>query len=132
MNLQQRRWIRWGLAFGFWTFLAVVYSAQAHFLDRSLGGQLAFHQEVIPAFVDWYSWWAVSPAILWLTRVFRIGAGRWPVSTMVMLVTGAIVALVKVTITFLTWDLLNLPIMASAVSAKCSPTSSRSLHCAAM
>lgn len=76
-NTIQRQALRkWGLIFGCWTFLALLFSGppiiQAVRQDRVADGWIIIVGELIFS----YLWLALTPFVIWLSRSFRIEGGQ--------------------------------------------------------
>jgi two-component system LytT family sensor kinase len=71
---QQHRLRNWSLAFGFWTLLALSYSASAVISSISEGHPGSWGRALSWNFLDFYLWMALTPLVGWLGR---IGAQGW-------------------------------------------------------
>ncbi|WP_430392033.1 sensor histidine kinase [Dyella sp. 20L07] len=62
------RWKTWGWAFGFWTLLALSYTASAIISSRSEGEALAWSRPLTWNFANYYLWMLLTPWVAWLGR----------------------------------------------------------------
>lgn len=69
-----RRLKNWSLAFGFWTLLALSYSASQVISSINEGRPPSWSRALTWNFLDFYLWMALTPVIIWLGRV---GAQSW-------------------------------------------------------
>ncbi len=78
----KRRWMRWALIAGFWTLVALVFSALIFFamsVERpeeaeaeAAAWSVSWGRIFASQFIQWGSWMAFTPFILWMARRFPI------------------------------------------------------------
>jgi sensor histidine kinase YesM len=91
----QRWWLRWILALLGWTSIALFFASQTYLSYKYSGGQA--HAAIILKLNlgDWYLWGLLAPGIIWLAQRFPLERKRWAGSTMMHLVAGVGVAVLK-------------------------------------
>jgi signal transduction histidine kinase len=75
----RRRWLlKWGLIFGFWTVLGLLYTGQLYVGMRLQGMDHSFWRLLIWQLLGcWYGWVAFTPLILWLGKHFPVERRSW-------------------------------------------------------
>jgi two-component system LytT family sensor kinase len=91
----RRRWLRWILAFGGWTCVALFFASQTYLSYRSAGGQA--HTAIILKLNlgSWYLWGLLAPGIIWLARRVPLEREHWARGSTIHLIAGIGVALLK-------------------------------------
>jgi two-component sensor histidine kinase len=74
-----RRWLwLWGLNFGFWTVLGLLYTSQLYVGMRLQGMNHSFWRILAWQLIGcWYGWVFFTPLILWLGRRFPVERSSW-------------------------------------------------------
>ncbi|MGH8157391.1 MAG: sensor histidine kinase [Rhodanobacter sp.] len=75
-HTQPRRFKTWGLAFGFWTLLALSYALSSGLSSISEGHDPAWLRGLVWNLADFYLWMLLVPAVGWLGR--RSAGLDWP------------------------------------------------------
>jgi len=91
----RRRWFRWILVFAGWTCVALFFASQTYLSYRSSGGQA--HTGIILKLNlgAWYLWGLLAPGIIWLARRVPLEREHWARGSIVHLVAGIGVAILK-------------------------------------
>jgi two-component system LytT family sensor kinase len=77
-DILQRRWMRWGLIFGFWTLLGLIDGSQFYlFLNYYRGKCITWHLALASGLADWYLWALLAPFIFPIGRHFPFEPRRW-------------------------------------------------------
>jgi len=71
-TLTQRRWVRWGLIFGFWTGLGLFFTTEMVISYASRGDEPQWMPALIYQMSRWYAWGLLTPLILGLAHRVRI------------------------------------------------------------
>jgi len=69
----QRPWVKWSLAFAFWTAVGVIFSTQNYFYFASQYEDFTWLQALEDGMPKWYIWGALSPLITRVDRRLRLG-----------------------------------------------------------
>ena len=69
--------IKWGLIFGVWTLLALLFSGPSFIRAVTEHRVATAWRSLFAELIFSYFWFALTPPALWLTRVFRIERGKW-------------------------------------------------------
>jgi LytS/YehU family sensor histidine kinase len=85
----------WLAAFGVWTALALLSSAQSVIFLNSIDQTFELGPIVLGRLADWYTCAIFTPAYFWLVRRFPIDRGHWTVSIPVHLVTTSVFVVLK-------------------------------------
>jgi two-component system LytT family sensor kinase len=91
----QRRWLRCSLVFAGWTCTGLFFASQTYLAYKYSGGQAHLGIILKLNLADWYLWGLMAPGIIWLGRRFPLERERWTRSTVMHLIAGAGVALLK-------------------------------------
>lgn len=91
----RRHWFRWTLVFVGWTLVALFFASQTYLSYRSAGGQA--HTAIILKLNlgAWYLWGLLAPGIIWLARRIPLEREHWVRGSIVHLVAGICVAVLK-------------------------------------
>src|SRR5262249_31978128 len=87
-HLLKRRWARWGLFLGFWSFLGAINVGQSYSYMAAVGRPFLFWPSVVIGLADWYGWAALTPVILYLGQRWPFEQRRWPYSLLLHLLTS--------------------------------------------
>jgi len=79
-TIKPKLWVKWLLAFGFWTFLGLSFASQFYISSAKAGNEVSWKLAISYALGDWYVFAVLSIPVVQLARRFRFEAGRWPVS----------------------------------------------------
>ncbi|HEY3132015.1 MAG TPA: histidine kinase [Acidobacteriota bacterium] len=93
--MQRQRWGRWALFIGCWTLLGIFFASQLYLSYAYSRYPIRWGQALALELTAWYIWAALSPAILWLARHFRIERSRWVRSLLVHIPASLIFTFVK-------------------------------------
>jgi signal transduction histidine kinase len=88
-----KRWVRWLLAFGFWTFLGLSFASQFYISSAKAGNEVSWKLAITNALGDWYVFALLSIPVVQLARRFRFEAGHWSGSLVVHVVASALFSL---------------------------------------
>jgi two-component system, LytTR family, sensor kinase len=100
--MKRRGWLKWGVIFGCWTLLSLIYSSHLYFFHLLRGERAVWIEGLIEAFDDFYVWAAFTPLTLYLAGRFPLGRARWPTSVLVHVPASLLISFVQVTLhTFL-------------------------------
>jgi two-component system, LytTR family, sensor kinase len=91
----QRRWLRWTLVFAGWTCAGLFFASQTYLAYKYSGGQAHIGIVLKLNLADWYLWGLLAPGIIWLGRRFPLERGHWARSTVMHLIAGVGIALLK-------------------------------------
>ena len=71
------RWTAWGLVVAIWTFPGLA-ALSYYYLNQTVSGQaMSWAYAFVSTLPNWYIWAAMTPAILWLARRYRIERSNW-------------------------------------------------------
>lgn len=68
----QRSWVKWSLAFAFWTAVGLIFSTQNYFYFASQDEGFTWIQALKDGMPKWYIWGALSPLIIHVDRRLRL------------------------------------------------------------
>jgi two-component system LytT family sensor kinase len=71
----QRRWIKWPLAFAFWTSIGLSFAFQFYISSAKAGMDVSWNQAVRYALGDWYVFAVLSVPVVWLAGRFHFESG---------------------------------------------------------
>jgi two-component system, LytTR family, sensor kinase len=93
--MPRQRWLRWALAFAGWTCIGLFFASQTYLSYRSAGGQA--HTAIILKLNlgAWYLWGLLAPGITWLARRVPLEREHWARGSIVHLIAGIGVAVLK-------------------------------------
>jgi signal transduction histidine kinase len=74
---QKRRWLRWAIIVGFWTFFGVLNGTQIVVSVWMEGMHIPFWRLFITDFLGWLIWIPATPIVLALGRRFPVERGTW-------------------------------------------------------
>ncbi len=94
-TLTQRRWVRWGLIFGFWTGLGLFFAIEMIISYSNQGDPPRWTPVLVYQMSQWYAWGLLTPLILGLARRYRIEK-PWRRGVAAHLIAGVLVAPVQV------------------------------------
>jgi two-component system LytT family sensor kinase len=72
----QRHWIKWLLAFAFWTAIGLSFAFQFYISSAKAGIEVTWKQAVSYALGDWYVFALLSIPVTWLAGRFPFESGR--------------------------------------------------------
>ncbi len=81
-------WMTWGAIFGGWALIAVLSVSQSYLLFTDVEHPVSLADLALWAITEVITWAALSPAILWLARRYRIGRTSWRRAVGVLAVAG--------------------------------------------
>ncbi len=85
----------WRFIFAAYTLLGLLFSSQV-WIDYSYGRHpISWGRATAVALADWYLWAALTPAIVWLARRFRLEPGKWAISQAMHVPMSLLFAVVK-------------------------------------
>jgi two-component system LytT family sensor kinase len=71
-----KRWAKWGLIFACWTAFALFFASQTYLLQTRFGRPIDAKKVLAIWLLCGYSWYSVTPFVLWLARRFPLERGR--------------------------------------------------------
>src|SRR3974390_1037775 len=89
-RIMPKRWVKWLLAFGFWTFLGLSFASQFYISSAKVGNDVSWKQAISWALGDWYVFAVLSIPVIQLARRFRFEAGNWTLSLLAHLCGSAL------------------------------------------
>jgi signal transduction histidine kinase len=89
-RIMPKRWVKWLLAFGFWTFLGLSFASQFYISSAKAGNDVSWKQAISWALGDWYVFAVLSIPVIQLARRFRFEAGNWTLSLLAHLCGSAL------------------------------------------
>src|SRR5215471_16985623 len=92
-TIKPKRWIKWLLAFGFWTFLGLSFASQFYISSAKAGNEVSWRLAISSALGDWYVFAVLSIPVIQLARRFRFEAGHWTRSLLAHLLGSAVFSL---------------------------------------
>jgi two-component system LytT family sensor kinase len=95
----QRRWAAWALVFAGWALITVVFAVSSSLTLMLTYQPAQWERTFATSFAEWAPWAAMTPAIAWLARRFRLQRTKWLRGLLVLGFTGLIVAFLKLTFT---------------------------------
>jgi two-component system LytT family sensor kinase len=95
------RWLdgRWRgalLVLGAWTVLAVVFALHNYLTFEADGRPVRFAHALWWSVAEWYTWAALTPVVVWLSRRWRVAGEHWARNAVVLLIAAAAVASLQV------------------------------------
>lgn len=72
-----RRWVKWAIIVGFWTFFGLLNGTQLYLGLRMEGLRLSLWRVFATDVFGWWPWIAATPIVLALGRKFPFERGRW-------------------------------------------------------
>jgi hypothetical protein len=73
----RRRWLRWAVVLGIWTFFGLLNASQFYIGMRAEGMNHAFAPLLAWQLAIWLGWALMTPLILWLGRRFPLDRKGW-------------------------------------------------------
>src|SRR5262249_5904160 len=75
----KRAWVRWTLYLAFMTLLGLINTGQSYvyFLTEGTTSSFRFWPTLILGLSDWYLWFALTPAIIWLSQRYPFHLNNW-------------------------------------------------------
>ncbi len=71
------RWTTWGIVAAVWTFPGLA-ALSYYYLNQTVSAQpLSWTYAFVSTLPNWYLWAAMTPAIVWLARRYRIERSNW-------------------------------------------------------
>ena len=92
------RFIKWLTIFGVWTLFALFFASQFALQNQLSKDPLPFWRILSWQVVSGYAWFAVCPAILWLSTRFPLEQGKWKTSVPVHIASSILIATLIVAI----------------------------------
>jgi two-component sensor histidine kinase len=92
-TIRPNRWLKWLLAFGFWTFLGLSFASQFYISSAKAGNEVSWRLAISSALGDWYVFAVLSIPVIQLARRFRFEAGHWTRSLLAHLLGSAVFSL---------------------------------------
>lgn len=71
------RWTTWGILAAVWTFPGLAALSYYYFNQTVSAQPMAWTYAFVSTLPNWYLWAAMTPAILWLARRYRIERSNW-------------------------------------------------------
>src|SRR5215510_15430406 len=93
-----RQSIKWTLMFACWTAFALFFASQAYLLQARYGRPLGWQKVLVIWLFCGYSWFALTPFVLWLANRFPLERGRLLTSIPIQLFAGAFFSVFSLTI----------------------------------
>jgi two-component system, LytTR family, sensor kinase len=93
VQLLNRRWLRWVLAFIIWTLIGLAFAGQLYLVRAKLGDPVSWQFAVGRNLADWYVFAILSIPVWWLARHFPIERARWHRTLFVHLVAATLFSL---------------------------------------
>jgi LytS/YehU family sensor histidine kinase len=94
--MKRRGWLKWGVIFGCWTLLSLMYSSHLYFFHLLRDELAVWTEGMIEAFDDFYVWAAFTPLILHLGSRFPLKRDGWPKSLLVHIPASLLLSFVQV------------------------------------
>lgn len=94
--MKRRGWLKWGLIFGCWTVLALMYSSHLYFFHLLRDEKAVWTEGLIEALDDFYVWAAFTPLILYLASRFPLKRSSWRTSVLVHIPASLFLSFVQV------------------------------------
>src|SRR4029079_17476622 len=77
VGAQKRRWLKWPIIVGFWTFFGLLNGTQLYLGLRMEGLRLSLWRVFASDVFGWWPWIAATPIVLALGRRFPFERGSW-------------------------------------------------------
>jgi two-component sensor histidine kinase len=84
------------LVLGAWTALAVVFALHNYLTFEADGRPVRFAHALWWSVAEWYTWAALTPVVVWLTRRWRMAGEHWARNALVLLIAAPAVASLQV------------------------------------
>jgi signal transduction histidine kinase len=91
--ISQKPWVKWGLAFVFWTLIGLSFASQLYLASLKAGRPVSWGQAVGSSLADWYVWALLSLPIFHLAWRYRFDGANWGRSVALHVVASMGVAL---------------------------------------
>ena len=94
-NITLPRRLRWGIALSWWTLCGLFFGVQTYLINLHVFGQELPWTRAIPWSLSyWYTWAALAPLVLWLTKRYRFDRNSWLRALSVHLPASIVLAVV--------------------------------------
>src|SRR5215467_10618604 len=94
----RRRLLTWLLVLAAWTLITVLFAGQYYAFAVARGRQDSFVHELLQAGTEWYVWAALTPAVLFFSRRFRITSKNWMTRIPIHLAASLLLSTVQLAI----------------------------------
>src|SRR4051812_35685851 len=94
--MKRSGWLKWGMIFGCWTLLSLVYSSHLFFFHLLRGERAVYLEGLIEALNDFYVWALFTPLILHLGSRFPLKRDHWRGSLLVHTTASLLISFVQV------------------------------------
>jgi two-component system, LytTR family, sensor kinase len=101
MNLESaldRKYLKWTAVWGVWTLFAFFFASQVALQSQLSENPTSFWRVLSWQLASGYVWFAISPVIILLGRVFSFDDGKWKTSIPVHIVASIVVAVAQLAI----------------------------------
>jgi len=92
------RWLAWLIVFAGWSALVIVFAVSSSLTYALTYQPPRWRYTLTMAATEWYVWAALTPAIAWLARRFRVSRAQWW-RALILAAVGLPAAFIKVTVT---------------------------------
>lgn len=89
-GMAQQRWLRFLLAFAFWTLIGVAFAGQLYLSKAKVGDPVPWSFALGRSLADWYVFALLSLPAFWMARRFSLGDQRWALNLVTHLAASAL------------------------------------------
>jgi two-component system LytT family sensor kinase len=93
-----KQWRKWALIFACWTAFALFFASQNYILQARYGRPVEWQRVLVVWLLCGYSWFALTPIVLWLANRFPLERGRLHTSIPIHLFASAFFSVLSLTI----------------------------------
>jgi two-component system, LytTR family, sensor kinase len=90
------KWVRWGVVFGFWTWLAFFFATKDYFGRRSMDMEVNWTKALWWKAMEWYGWALLSVIIFWICKTFYDPRKNWWRYIGIHILCGTLISLAHV------------------------------------
>jgi len=105
LYLTRRRVVSWLLVLAAWTLITIIFAGQNYAFAVARGRSDSFLRELLTASTEWYVWAALTPAVLFFSRRFRVTSKNWitriPIHLAASLLLSTVQLAIQVRLNFL-------------------------------
>jgi two-component system, LytTR family, sensor kinase len=97
-SILNRRWVRWLIVFGVWTFCGFFLTSQVAFQNFRSENPISFWRILSWQLFSGYVWFLLTPLILWFGNRFPFEKGGWKISLPAHFVISFVIAFFQLAI----------------------------------
>ena len=81
--------------FALWTGIGLFFSTQLFLINHAVyKRQIDWEEAIVGTLPEWWMWFLLTPAMLWMARRFRFERAMWWWAAMVHLATGCLFTII--------------------------------------